>query len=169
MKNKLIDIWPINFFAHTKEIPDESWKFILQMACILQMVPGWKNSTKLRVFASSKYENAQHIKQVWERRLKQLRIECEVVLAEWNDEILGAYEVNMINCEESLKQQYFANVNSFVKTYSRNSALLLLYLPAPSINRSENGLYLQHLTQMTDQFPPTAMIYGITEVTSDSL
>jgi len=168
-KCKQIDIWPLNFMSYNEEIPDQAWKFMLQLACILQMVPLWKNSTKLRVFSARKYENPDEIQQIWERRLKLLRIECEIHIADWSADSYGSNEIDMSHSDSSAKLQYFTNVNRFIRWHSQEASLVFLYLPAPPVNKHETGDYLQHLTQMTENFPPTIFIHGVQDVTSISL
>lgn len=47
---KYIDVWPVNFFQPDDEDPfDTTSLFMLQLACIINMVPGWKR-LQLRVF-----------------------------------------------------------------------------------------------------------------------
>lgn len=47
---KYIDVWPVNFFQPTDQDPfDTTSLFMLQLACIINMVPNWKN-LHLRVF-----------------------------------------------------------------------------------------------------------------------
>ncbi|KOC61094.1 Solute carrier family 12 member 9 [Habropoda laboriosa] len=47
---KYIDVWPVNFFQPTDQDPfDTTSLFMLQLACIINMVPAWKN-LHLRVF-----------------------------------------------------------------------------------------------------------------------
>lgn len=47
---KYIDVWPVNFFQPTDQDPfDTTSLFMLQLACIINMVPIWKN-LHLRVF-----------------------------------------------------------------------------------------------------------------------
>ncbi len=47
---KYIDVWPVNFFQPTdQDAFDTTSLFMLQLACIINMVPNWKN-LDLRVF-----------------------------------------------------------------------------------------------------------------------
>lgn len=169
MKSKQIDIWPINFSSALKELPDQSWKFILQLACILQMVPGWKGTTKLRVFVTNTSADDSVIskKLLWEQRLKSLRIECDIEVAEETSGLL-AFDPSP-SSPFNVKEEYFGKVNGFLRQHSASASLLFLYLPAPSIHRHENDFYLQHLASLTHSLPPTILVHGLTEVTTDSL
>ncbi|XP_069681305.1 solute carrier family 12 member 9 isoform X2 [Periplaneta americana] len=56
-----IDVWPVNFFNPDDEDPfDTTSLFMLQLACIINMVPGWKN-LHLRVFLCEKYQQQDDV------------------------------------------------------------------------------------------------------------
>lgn len=139
------------------------------MACILQMVPGWKNSTKLRVFVTDVFDNMDFLFQKWQRRLKLLRIDCNLQMVNWCENSLGPSVIDLHTSSSQEKDRYFTSVNQFIHSNSEHSNLIFLYLPAPNIIMKENDDYLQRLTTMTQNCPPTILVHGITEVTSDSL
>lgn len=169
MKDKTIDIWPINFFAHDEEIGKNAWKYLLQLACIVQMVPGWKNSTQLRLLVSDKFPSMDMLVSRWERRLKKLRIDCKLYVLEWDSNSLGSHRIDLYNSNQTEIDRYFKSTNQFIHYHSREATLVFMYLPAPSINQHENANYLSRLTVMTERLPPTILVHGISEVTSDSL
>lgn len=171
LKNKIIDIWPINFYTQCEPISDQSWKFMVQLACILQMVPGWKNKTKLRLFSTDQLPNIESLQRIWAKRLKQLRIECELETTYWPE--TAAPEVDIYQAtevDEAREQvfQHFERVNQHLKEHSTNSTLVFIYLPPPPLNKAVNEDYLRHMTSMTEGLPPTMLVHGLTEVTSDA-
>ncbi|KAF7491715.1 hypothetical protein SSS_10243 [Sarcoptes scabiei] len=160
IKNKRIDIWPINFFDLYEELPSNSWKFMLQLACILQMVPGWKNTTTLRLLITDRFQSSPTttlLKDQWEKRLKLLRMECELKIVPWIE----------TRFQDDDKSEYLSRINLFIQSHSRESNLIFLHLPMIKPKGQEN--YLLNLTQITEHLPPTILVNGITEVTSDSL
>lgn len=88
---KFIDLWPINVFNPTNNDPfDTASQFMMQLACIINMLPVWKN-LQLRVFLCEIGENEQ---QPFERPaeyrlnqlLNQLRIEATIhQISEWKN------------------------------------------------------------------------------------
>jgi len=70
---KFIDCWPINIFDPKNEDPfDVASLFMMQLACIINMLPVWKN-LQLRVFLCEIGENGdQSFERPAEFRLKQL-------------------------------------------------------------------------------------------------
>lgn len=103
---KYIDVWPVNFFQPSDQDPfDTTSLFMLQLACIINMVPGWKN-LQLRVFHcetlksgqssmniseshSSINENSRMFNEYKLRKLlNMLRISATITrIPDWNDHI----------------------------------------------------------------------------------
>lgn len=81
-----IDIWPLNFFDPHNNSIDNCWLFMMQLACILHMVPGWKKSTSVRVFmcVDSKVRDASVIHRSWEQMLQMLRIDATIHVVIWD-------------------------------------------------------------------------------------
>lgn len=81
-----IDIWPLNFFNPQNNGIDNCWLFMMQLACILHMVPGWKKATTVRVFmcVDSKVKDASLIHRNWEQMLQMLRIEATIHVVIWD-------------------------------------------------------------------------------------
>jgi potassium/chloride transporter 9 len=88
---KYIDLWPINVFDPSNENPfDTASQFMMQLACIINMLPVWKN-LQLRVFLCETGDNEQ---QPFERPaeyrlnhlLRELRIPATIhLIPEWKN------------------------------------------------------------------------------------
>jgi len=83
-----IDVWPINFFSPQTSITniDNCWLFLMQLACVLHMVPGWKTSTTVRVFlcVDSKIKDVALLRRQWEQMLHMLRIDAGIHVVIWD-------------------------------------------------------------------------------------
>lgn len=171
LKNKVIDIWPINFYTQSETISDQSWKFMVQLACILQMVPGWKNKTKLRLFSTNQMPNIDALQRTWARRLKQLRIECQLETSYWPEMVSAEVDCYRAAEVDEVREQvveHFDRVNEHLREHSAQSTLVFVYLPPPPLHKAVNEDYLRHMTHMTEGLPPTMLVHGLTEVTSDA-
>lgn len=165
--NKRIDIWPINFFSPHKDLPGNSWQFLLQLTCILQMVPGWKNSTKLRLFVTDQFESNGSVHDHWNKRLKEMRIRCKIEVINW-DLTVNPSNLDIYSASPEEKDVYFKSVNQCIHFHSGESSVVFLYLPPPSIQEQRNVDYLHNLTEMTNELPPTILVHGITKVVNDN-
>lgn len=88
-ETNFIDIWPMNFFNFPSTLTsiDNCWLFLMQLACILHMVPGWKKATTVRVFMciDGRSKDAAMIHRNWEQTLIQLRIEAKIHVVIWDE------------------------------------------------------------------------------------
>ncbi|XP_034238432.1 solute carrier family 12 member 9 [Thrips palmi] len=182
---KHIDVWPINLFnPDDDDAFDTSSLFMLQLACILNMVPGWKHLT-LRVFllesGNQRRRNEHRLRQL----LQQLRISASIYQVDgWVEKlqllqrnggsVLPSAVDNFSTKQES--QDYIKSVNGMIKQNSLQSAALFLYLPSPPAvapGHAESSAlqqeYLQLLTKLTNDLPPTVFVYGVSAVTSTTL
>lgn len=82
-RKMFIDVWPSNFLLSNESIYeiDNCWLFMMQLACILHMVPDWKNTTSMRVFLPSdtQVSGFEKINQQWHQMLKMLRIDAKII------------------------------------------------------------------------------------------
>ena len=184
MKNRgqmHVDIWPVNFFEpETAKYVDSTCLFMLQLACILHRVPGWKSKTRLRVFLCV---NGQQEDTVKERKLsqllKQLRIPGQIQLVSW--EHLTAMVPGSSTDSGSdfvghpravrydLPVDYLQGVNDLVLRECRNTAVLFCYLPITPVDTNCHASYLTDLEILTRGLPPTVLVHGIHPVTSTIL
>ncbi|GFY36515.1 solute carrier family 12 member 9 [Trichonephila clavipes] len=142
----------------------------MQLACILNMVAGWKNNTIIRVFmcSSAHSENSSLHQQQWENMLKLLRVNASISIILW-DHVTSLLD----NIEESEKTEinigYISGVNAMVKQQSLQSSVLIMYLPPPPPTSGDQVKYLKHLDLLTANLPPTLLVHGISPVTSTAL
>lgn len=171
-----IDVWPLNLFRPgTSSIFDDTCLFMLQLACILDMVPGWKSKTKLRVMLCSNKGSAPEDTMMpkLDKVLKTFRIpakiqpisldleEPEIDISEDDEYQMGFYK----SVPETLVQR----LNSNIKDCSRNTAVTFLYLPRPPQDTTSQLEYLLSLTALTNDLPPTILVHGLNPVISTTL
>uniref|UniRef100_A0A1W7R9L3 Solute carrier family 12 member 9 n=1 Tax=Hadrurus spadix TaxID=141984 RepID=A0A1W7R9L3_9SCOR len=169
-KVSCIDVWPINFFDPMSfMIIDNSWLFILQLACILNMVPGWKTKTTLRVFmiTSPAYDVKLKV-QEWTTRLQRLRINAEIKVVLWDHMSLLKVETWVTNRLFPPKH-YLHNVNEMIKTHSYNTSVIFIYLPIPPKDKDKHSNYLECLDILTNNLKPTLLVHGKSPVISTTL
>jgi len=160
-KSQYLDIWPINFFSHLEtDISDNTSLFLMQIACIVHMVPHWKD-LKLRIFTLSKEATDEEIiekERILKDMLENLRIRAQPYILRYEDE-LG----NQENSTDLIK-----NSNQFLKMKCEDTAVLFLYLPLPP-NNSDQENYLSQLDQLTDGLPPLLLVHGLRPVITTNL
>jgi solute carrier family 12 (potassium/chloride transporters), member 9 len=153
---KFIDLWPINIFDPSNSDPfDTASKFMMQLACIINMLPVWKN-LQLRVFLCEVGENEQqpleHPPEVrLNQLLKQLRISAVIQkIPEWknsnetprNRSFLKNLTRNSENesaatmSEENLNRMklHMQRINQMIRDHSNSTAVTFMYLPPPPNN-----------------------------------
>ncbi|KAJ8680321.1 hypothetical protein QAD02_016108 [Eretmocerus hayati] len=206
---KFIDVWPVNFFQPSDQDPfDTTSLFMLQLACIINMVPNWKN-LHLRVFhceiaksgtsslsiseshssvnESPRISNEHKLKNL----LKMLRISASITkIPDWSEQIRelngrsliesraeSSFETSVDTVENTLNnvsRAYILNVNKLIRRHCTLTAAVFIYLPAPpNMNTWDKEMlhkqYLQLLTELTADLPPTLLVHGVSAVTSTTL
>ena len=176
-----IDVWPVNFFRpETSSYFDNTCLFLLQMACIINMVPGWKSKTCLRVFlfVNAQTENTLQKEQKLEGFLRQLRILAKIQIVSWDSVALTLnQEFDMsINYAESRMQEFnetssefLTAINQLIKSYSSRTQVTFLYLPRPPFDKGLHRTYLRQIQGLTEGLPPTVLVHGLHPVTSTTL
>ncbi|ELU01652.1 hypothetical protein CAPTEDRAFT_155483 [Capitella teleta] len=181
-QHMFIDVWPLNFFRpETSNYLDNTCLFMLQLACILHMVPGWKKRTILRIFMCADAQNTHTQKK--EKKLagflRQLRILGQIKTVTWDHlTCLIPESVSEADIDDVAKHRrhgiglsgdYIRGVNDLVKQQSHNTAVTFLYLPKPASDLDLGMQYLEKLETMTNDLPPTVLVNGIHPVTSTTL
>ncbi|XP_055597931.1 solute carrier family 12 member 9 isoform X2 [Uranotaenia lowii] len=193
---RYIDVWPVNIFEPKNEDPfNVVSQFMLQLACIINMLPVWKK-LELRVFlceSEPPAENSAPFERPAEHRLSQLlkslRISSTIhKLPEWNKDIdfpkhrailkqfTSNSDSNKVMTEESINRSklYMQRINQIIRDKSNATAVTFMYLPAPpklsTIDYKEKcHHYLDLLTELTYDLPPTILVHGVNAVTSTTL
>jgi len=177
-----IDVWPVNFFRpETASYFDNTCLFLLQLACIINMVPGWKSKTCLRVFlfVSANSVSASNKEHKLEDYLQKLRILAKIQVVSWESiaQTMATNELDLsINYSESRMQEYnilsaefLQAINKTIVSYSKRTAVTFLYLPRPPEDTKQSEMYLKQLTKLSDDLPPTVFVHGLHPVTSTTL
>lgn len=192
---KYIDVWPVNFFQPGDDDPfDTTSLFMLQLACIINMVPGWKN-LHLRVFLCDKYRqqedgstglpNRSSVDRM-RQELQMLRIAASIhQVPGWSQQVealRGGSVMEQMSPHvrrsrtnsfggaplDNAVRVYLLSVNQLLRQHSEQTAASFLYLPVPPQGGDE-ATYLQLLTELTADLPPTVLVHGIHAVTSTTL
>lgn len=151
-----IDVWPMNFLLpEFCTSLDSTCLFMLQLACILNMVSVWKRAT-VRVFLCSDSQDAaenDRRKSRLDDLLNQLRIHALTVIVPMEttrnlisrplikEEDAIHYQTNFTNPEIlNVSDVYLKGVNQMVKQYSEGASLCFMYLPPPPAPYKETTL-----------------------------
>ena len=150
-------------------------------------VPAWKKHTQLRVFLCVDAEKDDTLKK--ERKLdqllRQLRILGRIKIVTWEhvkdefklsadsateSEAQGAAVAGISKpCPTHVADEFLHGVNELVKNQSSASVVTFLYLPRPPRDKCNYHRYLQQLEMITEDLPPTVLVYGVHPVTSTTL
>ena len=175
-----IDVWPVNFFRpETASYFDNTCMFLLQLACILNMVPGWKSKTNLRVFlfVNAQTENSDIEEQKLGAFLRQLRIIAKIQIVSWDSipHNITMEQMDLsVNYSDSRMQEYnevtgdfLRAVNRLIVSYSSRTAVSFMYLPRPPQDKHKQ--YMAQLEGLSEDLPPTVYVHGLHPVTSTTL
>ncbi|XP_046326120.1 solute carrier family 12 member 9-like isoform X1 [Haliotis rufescens] len=175
-----VDVWPVNLLRpETASYFDNTCLFLLQLACILNMVPRWKSKTTLRVFlmVNAQTDNTIQKEQKLDMFLRQLRIIAKIQVISWDH--LQPYMRSPyieLDYDGSQMQDYYEAPDDFVKAMneliianSSRTAASFLYLPKPPTESALYGKYLYHLDMLTANLKPTILVQGLHPVTSTTL
>lgn len=157
---RYIDVWPINFFSPSVEDPfTTSCLFLMQLACVINMKQTWKH-LQVRVLLC---DDTKHSLHRLEHLLSTLRIAAVIqVLPDWNSRVRNLWTL-------PLSDDYLTAVNGLMKESSGMTACTFVSLPDLPVQSAAYASYLKHLTVLTNDLPPTVLVYGINAVTSTSL
>lgn len=197
---KYIDVWPINIFDPSTEDPFNVISlFMMQLACIINMLPVWKR-LEVRVFLCESSRSTSFdlthpdypAKVKLGMLLEKLRISASIhEVTDWNRnddftrhgavlkqftrtaDVEGA---NLAATEENLNRSrlYMQRANQIIRDKSNATAATFIYLAAPPSSTHPNfqalsRAYLELVTEMTSELPPTILVHGVNAVISTTL
>ncbi|CAD5210708.1 unnamed protein product [Bursaphelenchus okinawaensis] len=173
---RYIDVWPSHLFK-----PDDNglqWDnsslFVLQLACILSMSSKWKNA-KLRVFICVNSLQDMHVQEQQLRTLlENLRINAKSVMVPWDHVVsqMDRSSQQVITNITQFEPSYVQAVNEMIRRNSTESAVCFLNLPLPpdpSASPAEIDKYVDQLRLVTEDLPPSLLVYGLSSVISTAL
>ncbi|CAG7820176.1 unnamed protein product [Allacma fusca] len=181
-RNMFIDVWPINFFSgDANSLMDTTSLFLLQLACILNMVSSWKHLT-LRVFlcftnnTDQNREEAADREAELRRMLQILRIKARIVVVPWENVLnlqVSSGEPMVDSSPQwpvnTIKKRYIEGVNGMVREHSISTAVTFMYLPEPPLDSRDYLDYYARLKNMTEGVEPCLLVHGVSPVTSTSI
>lgn len=151
-----IDVWPLNFLIPESCTQlDSTSLFMLQLACILNMVSVWKKAT-VRVYLCS--DNSDTVENMRRKTrlddlLNQLRIQALTTLIPMEqvrdllnrpiitESDLPHYQQSSTNFEIlNVSDIYLKAANTLIKQHSENASLCFLYLPPPPTFKKPQSL-----------------------------
>lgn len=175
-----IDVWPVNLFRpDTASYFDNTCLFMLQLACVLNMVPGWKSKTCLRVFlcVNAVSDNTLQKEQKLDAFLRQLRIIAKIQMVTW-DHLTSQVESPGDSMEDSgahmqeyssMSREYVHSLNQLLVSHSSHTAVTFLYLPRAPQSTDLASQYILQLEELSNNLPPTVFVHGLHPVTSTTL
>ena len=178
-KDLHIDVWPINLFKpESANYFDNTCLFMLQLACILHMVPKWRSSTRLRIFmcTTTSMDDVANKEKKLSEILRQLRIpgiikpvSFDHAMSLLQDPVGGASGDASRTQMIGQNTDYISALNELIRSQCRQTATVFCYLPKLSTSEPVPDWYLPQLDLLTSDLPPTVLIHGIHPVTSTTL
>ncbi|XP_020893952.1 solute carrier family 12 member 9 [Exaiptasia diaphana] len=166
-KGGYIDVWPVSASV-VREGPlgpyDLTFLLILQLSCILHMVPYWESRTSIRVFSVT-CENAADEEHNLINLLKELRIPAEVRMVHAIEDC----DVTRNASGFSPTVNWYRTINHLIRTHSSEAYVVFTGLPHPPQDENMTEQFLQELSLLSENIPPVMMVYGRSPVVSTSL
>uniref|UniRef100_A0A672IXV0 Solute carrier family 12 member 9 n=1 Tax=Salarias fasciatus TaxID=181472 RepID=A0A672IXV0_SALFA len=172
-----VDVWPVNLLRPDScSYVDTCSLFLLQLACILNMVRSWRKAT-LRLFLC--VEEGRSVRGSEEKLgqlLKELRIKAQIYPVPWDQQVAlhwqrqGDFGKNFPSNATRLSDDYLSAVNRMILDQARPApAVRFLYLPRPPADTRRYSAYLRQLELLTQDLGPTLLIHGVTPVITTDL
>uniref|UniRef100_H2Y8I6 Solute carrier family 12 member 9 n=1 Tax=Ciona savignyi TaxID=51511 RepID=H2Y8I6_CIOSA len=199
-----IDVWPVNFLSHFRGRSSTSYfdttcVFLMQMACILNMTPFWKNRTKLRIFLFTETNQELGDEELVVRGCRGDVIGCRGDVVGCRGDVVGCRgdvvgcRGDVIGCRGDVvgchgdvvgchgdvvgcrgdvvgcRGDVVGCRGDVVGCRGDSTAVTFLYLPTPPTSTDQCEDYLDMLTQISDGLGPTLFVHGLSHVISTTL
>uniref|UniRef100_A0A672Z9H4 Solute carrier family 12 member 9 n=1 Tax=Sphaeramia orbicularis TaxID=375764 RepID=A0A672Z9H4_9TELE len=175
-----IDVWPVNLLRPDScSYVDTCSLFLLQLACILNMVRAWRKATIRLFLCVEEGRSVRGSEEKLGQLLKELRIKAQVYPVPWDEQVALHWqrqgdEEDYVNSFPSnatrLSDDYLSAVNKLILDQVRPPpAVRFLYLPRPPADTRRYTAYLHQLDLLTKDLGPTLLIHGVTPVITTDL
>lgn len=194
-----VDVWPVNLLRpDSSTYVDTCSLFLLQLACILNMVRAWRRA-RLRLFLC--VEEGRSLRGTEEKLgqlLKELRIQATVYTVPWDSQVALHWQRQGLagkrprNAGQEPPEQEQEEEEEYVNSFPNNAlrlsddyllsvnqlileqpcpppAVRFLYLPRPPADTLRYTAYLRQLDLLTLNLGPTLLIHGVTPVITTDL
>uniref|UniRef100_A0A669E6X7 Solute carrier family 12 member 9 n=1 Tax=Oreochromis niloticus TaxID=8128 RepID=A0A669E6X7_ORENI len=173
-----VDVWPVNLLRPDScSYVDTCSLFLLQLACILNMVRDWRKAT-LRLFLC--VEEGRSVRGPEEKLgqlLKDLRIKAQIHPVPWDQQVALHWQrqgnwgkKHFPSNATRVSDDYLSAVNKLILDQARpQPAVRFLYLPRPPADTRRYTAYLRQLELLTQDLGPTLLIHGVTPVITTDL
>uniref|UniRef100_A0A8C9WV83 Solute carrier family 12 member 9 n=1 Tax=Scleropages formosus TaxID=113540 RepID=A0A8C9WV83_SCLFO len=173
-----VDVWPLNLLRpDSSSYVDTCSLFLLQMACVLNMVRAWRRA-RLRLFLC--VEEGRSLRGPEGKLghlLRDLRITADVHTVPWDQVVAlhwqrqdAAAAARARHNTARLSDDYLQAVNRLILHQSCPlPAVRFLYLPRPPADTHRYLTYLHQLDLLTRDLGPTLLIHGVTPVITTDL
>uniref|UniRef100_A0AAQ5WZ59 Solute carrier family 12 member 9 n=1 Tax=Amphiprion ocellaris TaxID=80972 RepID=A0AAQ5WZ59_AMPOC len=165
-----VDVWPVNLLRPDScSYVDTCSLFLLQLACILNMVRAWRKA-KLRLFLC--VEGGRSVRGSEEKLgqlLKELRIKAQIYTVPWDQQVALHWQ-RQNDWGKKQRSQSPDTATDEKKLRARPPpAVRFLYLPRPPADTRRYTAYLRQLELLTQDLGPTLLIHGVTPVITTDL
>ncbi|KAM3931312.1 solute carrier family 12 member 9-like [Leptodactylus fuscus] len=185
-KESYIDVWPLNLLRPDSAMYVNTCSlFLLQMACVLNMVRSWKKA-KLRLYLCVERDSGLHGQEIkLKQLLKDLRIKASIHTVVWDpvvalhwhkqaadgSDTTGESYLNFPNNSIRISNDYLEAVNHMILGQNPHlpPSVRFLYLPRPPADTSVYNRFLHQVEMISRNLGPTLLIHGVTPVTSTEL
>lgn len=193
-----VDVWPVNLLRpDSSGYVDTSSLFLLQLACILNMVRAWRKAT-LRLFLCVEAGGSvRNIEEKLGHLLSELRIKAQLHPVNWDQQVAlhwqrqaeldgkkamaaagggeeeegeDDYANSFPSNATRISDDFLLAVNHLIRdSGSPAPAVRFLYLPRPPADTRRYATYLRQLELLTRDLGPTLLIHGVTPVITTDL
>ena len=155
-RKKYLDVWLVDFLSpyNVTNITDTTSLFILQLASIVGSVPRW-SKLSMRIFTFQRGLERKDEEQKLKRMLDILRIKAKTDLLPGN--------------HKSEDEKDMQEMNELVMSRSKDTAVVFLYMPCLPHDDSKYPEFLDLLTKLTNFWPPTIIVRGVSPVMTTTL